>query len=1007
MLFRGASDAPARPRRAKSALLERPSPLLRGHSSSTVPETARQQALTAAELAFERAKNRDMAKNGFSHAVGTQDSSNEEDSHRLGRRQSVRFTGPSAVPTRACTITRREAPDYKTGVFLRQNILPSHSRHPQHLLPLDGSPITALPQQGHEFIESDIASVPSSYRKLRKAKSMFSPGKSPSAVFSTGTPRSRGHFQRHSMQSSDSNREPLRMPDPRLRRSLSFLRGVTDHLPTSSRQYETQDAAVQLARDQYLRQLEQQRLKEQPSFLNLGKRRRSQKAFRRTVRSSSTNSYGSAIQSPLHPADPAKVRGIGQKARSLSQTLRKTIRRVFRRSSDDEDTVPAQHLPASRPHYGANGANLNSDENHYPVIPSPDVELLRRVGSRESVLRNSAVFVDKESRAGSLRSIPSEDSLSNGQSRVTSWTNSTAANTINIPQMVERKRLSIIKEDGGPHQPSSSARRYAEQTDGYAVFRQPVRQNSGTGRLEPQRVFSALQKEIGKRSVGVGPDDSDSSTDSSSDQSNPQRSHLTLRRASSNHLTTNGAVSTSAQPHRMQVSKSVIFNPVTNGVNESLYQNIHEDYNDSRNQQSFVASNDYLTPQQIAELNEPSLPSPKRPLREVRSAFFPPDMRFERSNTSPYRRAVHKSSEAEPNAKAEAKLTHDYQYIGSPQSMSSRLGNGSVARSDSVYSRTSGGHTPKAIGSSLSLTRSENSGEAGTAVIITRGSERYGRGPLSNFQQRQTSSKSSGEWKNWMASEVSYFEDHGPEHEHIYNDLQVSKGGHKRENAQLDGDGDTIGRLRRPNDSVKQPLGILQANTNSRPVLKHKISHPSVEKSPSLDQSQPPKSNTIRQNETALSKQPSGQSRKKSNDENEKLSYGHIQGSSGALRQKTSLTSLVSRKENAGSSPSINSRCSPERAERLRRLQSKSSVSLQKANISAGAEAYRNENQAAYTSPPSNPWHKDYALDDSDSASTAVNSQVAGNQSVVDSFLKGRRREMRISEESGTDPAFL
>ena len=53
---------------------------------------------------------------------------------------------------------------------------------------------------------------------------------------------------------------------------------------------EDHDNAVQMARDKFLYQIEQQRLREQPSFIFRAKARRKEKPFRQSVRSGSTNS---------------------------------------------------------------------------------------------------------------------------------------------------------------------------------------------------------------------------------------------------------------------------------------------------------------------------------------------------------------------------------------------------------------------------------------------------------------------------------------------------------------------------------------------------------------------------------------------------------------------------------------------------------------------------------------------------------------------------------------------
>ena len=968
--------------------------------STNDAETTHQQALTAANLAFERANEREMAKKVPSGQDTTSKTNN--DGPRLGRRQSVRFTGPTAIPSRNRSITRREAPGYGTSDHPYEVQLQSQSLNIEPSISSNERTSTALAQPTGEFGESDNASVPSSYRRLRRAKSMFSPRKAPSAVFSDGTPYGRRHFHRQSLQSSDTYHEPLRVPDPRLRKSYSFLRGVTDRISTSSRQYVTNDADIQLARDQYLRQLEQQRLKEQPSFLSLGNRRKSPKVFRRTVRTSSTNSYGSAIASPLPHVEPPKIKDVGHRARSLSQTIKKKIKRVFQRSSDTKDRIPVQQIKATHPHYGDYISTSDGKEQRYPPVPEPDAELLLRVGSRESVTYMAPVFINKGAHPGSIRSAHSDDDETNGKSRVTSWTDSTATNTISIPQTLERKRLSIIKEDGGPHQPSSSARQYDGMSDGYASFRQPVRQSSAgrvNGPIDTQRIFSALQKKIDENNREAAMDDSESGTDSGSGHQKARPSTRTPRRTSSIREGAKAKSNSLSRSRGVNVSNSMIFSPsAMESFNDNFYQ--HESQSNDREyqQQDFSDLRKGLTPQQIAEMNEHGIPLPKRPLREVKSAFFPPSMRIERSNPSPYRRVMHASSEAEADPQSRVNLGNRPRSEGPSSAVTGRLHKGSVTGSDSIYSRSSGGDTPRATRSSISLAISESSGEAGTAIIVTGPPGKNEQSSLPVVVQHGYSSvASSGNWRNFMATQVASLDDYGTWQERTDDAHPVKDIGHRRENAQVDSDDINIGRLQSPTDILNQPLAIVHGNAKPRKASKQKVSHSLGERLPLMTISPSANAGNVKQNHNAPLGSAPEYLRRTSNLENERRSLSRVQEPSGGLGQKTSLPSLNMQTETRKSPTPASVRYSPERAERLRRLKSNSSTTL-------GKPLPENENQAS-RHPSSG--EKDYHSDSPDTNLNVPQTQAGNNHKLVDSFLKGRRSVMRISEESGRDPAFL
>ena len=890
----------------------------------------------------------------------------ERESH-LGKRQSVRFAGPNATPLMTRSITRRQAAPFNASYQSPRQSIEPHMR---------GSETSYLGNEESfavirdDFEESELASMPSSYRKIRKAKSMFSPGKAPSAVFADGTPGAMRHFHRHSMQSSDDSGERSRVPDPRLKRSYSFLRGGTDRITTSNRQYAMHDAAIQLARDTYLRQLEEQRLKEQPSFLNLG-RRRTQKLFRRTVRSNSTNSYGSAIASPMIPINPVKV-GLGQKARSLSQTLKKKIIRVFRQSSDDQPTIPAQQLNASHAHYQDYVVEFNGLENQYTEVPEPKAEMLHRISSRESKESDGPVLMDKAARPGSIRSAhsPSDDEERNDRSRVTSWTNSTAANTLTMPQMMERKRLSIIKEDGDPYQPSSPTPKHGSLTDGYAKFRQPISQNA-TGRVQTERVFSALQKEIHANNRKAGLKDEDADSNSTSWRQGMQHSISTPRRTSSMRL---GAKSSS------ETVAHLIGPPAT-------YFNHQQDYAD------FKIG---LTPQEIADIDEPSLLKSRGPLREVKSAFFPSSLHLERTNTSPFRRALNATSDDEEGPQFDVSRASRTR-MTSLVNLNKRQLNGSVAGSESVYSRSPGGHTMMAIGSSLSLSKSESSGEAGTAVIITSEPAKHHL-PLTG--RRYSSGDLSGTFKRFMATQVASLEDHERPHNQVYNAFPPRESRHRREHAQLDGDEVSIDRHQGSKDLEKQPLGIIQISSNTQVPTNHRPPFSTCEENPFIHTDPTLKGSATIQNENNPFRQSSFFGRKSGDAENAKVASSLISDLVIGLPKRSSQLSMLSQRDRNRVPNAAIVRHSPERTERLRRLTSKSSTSLRKTPIQRDSAA-----QDSCTT-PSETLKQGYESDDSDTSLAASSSLAASNQKLVESSLKGRRREMRISEESNMDPAF-
>ncbi len=961
MFRRSTGNVPQRPRRAKSTSSVSLRPARLTESGNIESDALNQHALTAANLAYERASGFASGNKGPTKAEAWQGlgpSETSKNQHTPERSHSVRFAGPNARPLMIRSITRREAPHSSAS---HESCRPSVPSRTTSYFPNDDS----LMAQPGEFGESDMASMQSSYRKLRKAKSMFSPGKALPAVFSGDIPGHKRHFKRHSWQSNTASEENFRVLAPRLQRSHSFLRGVTDRITSSNRQYATHDAAIQLARDTYLQQLEEQRLKQQPSFLNIGRRRKPQKPFRKTVRSDSTISYGTAVASPLASTEPAKV-SIGQKARSLSQTLKKRIQRVFKLSTNDHSSVPVQHLSASHAHYRDYTKSPNGHIDECSPVPEPDAELIRLVSSRESKQHDVPVYVDKSSRPGSIRSVSthSDEDESNDRSRVTSWTNSTAAGTITtIPRMEERKRLSIIKEDGGPYQPSSPGRRHGSLNDEHVKLRQSVRHKTAV-RVEAERVYSALQRKIDEDNRKAGIKD-ESKTGIYAEQHRLQRTMSTPTRTSSR-------------------CRGAGLAPV------SLAPEANFQPTNPRFQQDYTEVLKALTPQEIADMNESGLPPSRRPLREVKSAFFPPCMRIERSSTSPFKRMLKTRSEDGDSAQARADPD------GQPRSSSHvtlnmRPRNGSVAGSDSIYSRSPGGHTMTAVGSSLSLPSSESSCEAGTAIIHRVDSAKHRALNWPPIGRRYSSADLSGTWRRFMADQVASLEKLPPPNERVYDVFSLREYGHKREDAQIDGDDVSIGRQQPPRNSPKQPLGVIQGNTLSQSPLKHRAISP-------LDGEK-----TFMRTNSFLNMNPTTQ--------NENNPFNQRSSNPGkpsmadlmtGLRQKQPQALLASQKDQKQVSDKADVRHSPERVERLRRLKSSGSTSLLKTSS-------QKENHAADDSckPSYSLWQQCQESNDSDTSPLAPGDNVMDTHKMVETFLKGRRRDLRVSEESGTNPAFL
>ena len=448
----------------------------RGDNVSADDEVARYHALTAAEIAFERE---------YRIRAGRPPSSSPERKENarapLQRTESIRFAGSKAVPARGSSITRRHvaASNAAECYPLEADFAGNGS---VTLMPAD-TVLTAQPE-----LSSTVSAETVSKRPLRNATSLFD------------TRRAFSARQR-------AEDVPLTAPTLHTQRSSGFddscmqnsSCGLQDGT-TSARlgQNKYIDRADGFLDERYLTKASPVR-GEPRTMPVLGRPRHPPKPLRRTVRSNSTTSYGSGIASdpktiaPAVPSNPISLR-----VWNISSSVKGKVKRVFRKASGASEPVPEQQVGAHKAHFG-NGLSSFEDEYRYPFVPMPDENMVSRCSSRASSPSIPAAF-NPLNPARSLRSMDcvNSDGL---KSRVTSWANSELSEGTMRLQPTDFKRLSIIDEHGGPHQPSSSAGWAGSNRCGRRVheyFRKPLR--AGTCRMtEPvdsQAMFSALQQRL-------------------------------------------------------------------------------------------------------------------------------------------------------------------------------------------------------------------------------------------------------------------------------------------------------------------------------------------------------------------------------------------------------------------------------------------------------------------------------------------------------------------------------
>lgn len=331
-----------------------------------------------------------------------------------------------------------------------------------------------LPDSGESY-----GAEPSSYRKLRKAKSMLEPAKKWRQAHSLGShsPITVCRTLRHTTSHNDLDGLGLKV---RLKKSISILKRRNMSSPTRTSIVE-KPRPVEVTRSSFLQARTLPQISKKASAFFNPKLRRIRNEFRATL-------HPSEYVSPdLQLRPPPKA---FERARSMSNSLRKKFMRAVSKTGA---ILPPQHLGTSRAHFRETPSRSDVDEG----FDSYDGTLFEG--------RNPYIFTTHSPRRGDIQEQRnatvavvqvSQENLEDGSgSRVTSWTNSTNTGSLR-EAMSERKRLSVIKEDGSPHQPSSSA---GTHFGGVPVVRRPLPSQQDHA-SDSQRLYSALVKRINQES---------------------------------------------------------------------------------------------------------------------------------------------------------------------------------------------------------------------------------------------------------------------------------------------------------------------------------------------------------------------------------------------------------------------------------------------------------------------------------------------------------------------------
>lgn len=570
------------------------------------PDVARHHAHTAALLAYNRGREGNSAE-GNNRAGAQQRSSqdNQTSSQQAGsgaefdrsvkRQQSVRFAGPNAVQRTRSIGSRANGPILQaksSTATLRPIAMTTNAPVPAAYRPPSRSSSigkasyartnAASSMVGDAFDEyyaheDDLAFNQSSYRRVRKSKSMFiSPLRASTVFFTNGSPERQESIHNKDQptftrpQTSQAINSPLRAPKLRAPKSMSFLKGGRRRT-----QPDNNDEAVQLARDRFFQEAAQQRLREQPSFLFRSRAQKQEKAFRQSVRSSS-GGFGASIAS-AGQEQPPKFTGptIKDAARKASKTISKKFKKIFGRSKEEPIEIPDQQVDARESHVREYNGDPQED---YSNIPHPDEASLSSVAARLPSLHAVNSSQRLRSYAGSVKSHMSDQS--DDKSRVTSWT-SAGGNTLASQRThlaTDRaQRLSIINEMG-THVPSATFRRPSlDIRSNLPVLPPSILGNSFAGQkqIDSARVYSALMKRL--------------------DENSPKHKLEASRKASMDNFTVPGYNPRSRKP--IEVSPGSSRTPAT------IRHVVTEDSVDGRSQRSLSHAHEWVRADSISSAN--------------------------------------------------------------------------------------------------------------------------------------------------------------------------------------------------------------------------------------------------------------------------------------------------------------------------------------------------------------------------------------------------------------------
>ncbi|CAJ2504010.1 Uu.00g114040.m01.CDS01 [Anthostomella pinea] len=369
-----------------------------------LPDTAERDAQAAAAQAFARAKDRSAvdaplwppSRNYVSSRatgfIGTPD--RRTDDTPLRRQQSVRFVRPAPTQlSRSYTRGEDLTPTRKPNTVRLQVTTRGVEPCPASTATTAGMTCAAKGAAGdyisalitgEEYYtpEDDIASAPSSYRRIRKSKSMFSGsqttmlppnhmGYRTSATMNQLPSPSPGYAGPR----TDENKPPVGLKAPK---SMSFLRSRREQpMPHPDHQGEMPHAS---STNEFSGTYNPKGklLKAQPSTFFRSKRASTDRTFRKSMRDVSNHAMSTTGQ-------PSKEGSLRHKARKVSLNLKHKLKNLFSstKGENDESMLPPQQIEARKSHVTGSDSLEEDFNDEFRPTPTAEEDTIRTTSEEE------------------------------------------------------------------------------------------------------------------------------------------------------------------------------------------------------------------------------------------------------------------------------------------------------------------------------------------------------------------------------------------------------------------------------------------------------------------------------------------------------------------------------------------------------------------------------------------------------------------------------------------------